>query len=88
MTENERAHLFFWLQRNSYYEDSLKNEEETQVFHARFNPDNQYEVTTKYKRKTEKHRAFMYNDKYYTKRNTWIENKYITNIQKLNIDDV
>ena len=51
MTEGERAHLFEWLNRNPWYPESLEKEEDTQVFHARFDPENQYMVKTKYKRK-------------------------------------
>ena len=86
MTENNRSLLFSWLQRNPHYEESLHNEEETQIFHARFDPDNQYTVHTKYKRKKESHRAFKRNDRYYTARNTWIDEKYIVSVEKLIIE--
>jgi hypothetical protein len=85
MTENERARLFEWMQRNSYYEDSLKNEEETKIFHARFDPDNQYEVTTKYKRKKEKKRAFKMGDRFYVGYNTFIADEYIIGATKLDL---
>ncbi len=86
MSENNRSLLFSWLQKNPYYEDSLKNEEETQIFHQRFDPNNQYTVHTKYKRKKESHRAFKRNDRYYTGRNTWIDEKYILSVEKLIIE--
>jgi hypothetical protein len=83
MTENERARLFEWMQRNSYYEDSLKNEEETQVFHARFDPDNQYMVHTNFHGVEDKRRAFKMGEKYYISRHTSIAEEYITSVEKL-----
>ena len=66
MTEGERIHLFEWLQKNWQYEESLAKEEDTQIFHARFNPDNQYLVKTNYDDKEEVHRAFKMSERYYT----------------------
>ena len=82
MTEGERAHLFEWLNRNPWYPESLEKEEDTQVFHARFDPDNQYMVKTKYKRKKDERRAFKYNDKYWIGLNTFISEEYITEVTK------
>lgn len=82
MTENERTRLFNFLNRNSFYETSLKEEPETKVFHARFDPKNQYLVSTNYKDKDEQHRAFKMNDKYYVASTTWIDEKYITKVEE------
>lgn len=83
MTEGERAHLFEWLQRNGWYEESLKKEQDTQEFHARFDPDNQYMIKTSYKGKEDPHqRAFKMGDRYYTNRNTWILEEYIVSVDK------
>lgn len=81
MTEGERIHLFEWLQKNWQYEESLQKEENTQTFHARFNPDNQYIVTTKEEGK-EPIRAFKMGDKYYVDTNRWIAEEYITAVEK------
>jgi hypothetical protein len=81
MTEGERIHLFNWLQKSWVYEESLEKEEDTQVFHARFDPDNQYIVKTYYK-KEEEHRAFKIGDRYYIKRNTWITEDCIVSVEK------
>lgn len=83
MTEGEREHLFEWLNRNPWYPESLEKEEDTQIFHARFNPDNQYIIKTKYKRKKEEHRAFKLNDRFYTGLNTFIAEEYIIEVNKL-----
>jgi hypothetical protein len=82
MTEGERIHLFEWMWKNGVYEDSLETEEDTQVFHARFNPDNQYTVTTEKIGVTEVHRAFKMGEYYYIGRNTLILDDYIMSIEK------
>jgi hypothetical protein len=82
MTEGERAHLFEWLNRNPWYPESLEKEEDTQIFHARFDPDNQYMVKTKYKRKKDERRAFKYKDRYWIGLNTFISEEYITEVNK------
>jgi hypothetical protein len=86
MSEAQRAHLFNWLQKNPYYEESLAKEEETQIFHARFDPNNQYLVYTNYQNKEEVHRAFKLNDRFYIKRNTSIFEDYINKIEPLIIN--
>jgi hypothetical protein len=83
MTEEERDRLFEWLNRNDNYKQSLENEEETQIFHARFDPDNQYLVYTTMNGKDDVNRAFKYKDLYYVKRNSWITPEFITKIEKI-----
>jgi hypothetical protein len=82
MSEGERAHLFEWLQKSWVYEESLKEEEDTQVFHSRFNPDNQYSIKVNYNGEISEHRAFKLNDNYYIGRNKWVADKYIVSIEK------
>ena len=82
LTEGERAHIFEWLQKSWVYEESLEKEEDTQVFHARFNPDNQYTVQTFLNGIGEEHRAFKMGDRYYIGRNTSISEEYIISIEK------
>ena len=83
MTEGERIHIFEWIQKSWVYEESLEKEEDTQVFHARFNPDNQYMVKTSYNGNEDPHqRAFKMGDRYYIKRNTWISEEYIVSAFK------
>ena len=79
MTEGERAHLFEWLNKNEIYRDSLENNADTQIFHARFDPENQYIVTTT---EEEKIRAFKMGDRYYTGTNRWVAEEYITSVEK------
>ena len=87
MTEFERAQLFEWINRNYSYQESLKTEEETQIFHARFDPDNQWEVTTSLNGKEETHRAFKMGDRFYIGRNQFISDEYIINTKKLNLNE-
>jgi hypothetical protein len=82
MTEGQRIHLFEWIQMSWVYEESLEKEVDTQVFHARFDPHNQYMVKTNYEGKVEEHRAFKMGDRYYTKRNKWITKEYILSVQQ------
>jgi hypothetical protein len=82
MTEGERIHMFEWLQKNWQYEESLKTQEDTQIFHARFNPDNQYTVKTNYLDKEETHRAFRMGERYYITSSSWIADEYIIASQK------
>jgi len=83
MSEDERDRLFEWLNRNDYYKQSLEKEEETQMFHARFDPDNQYMVHTTYNGKDDVYQSFKYKDLYYTKRNTWMSPEFITKVEKI-----
>lgn len=87
MTEQERGQLFSWLNRNDWYKESLQKEENTQVFHARFNPDNQYMVKTNFSEKIEEHRAFLLGDRYYTNHDTWIADEYIIDKTKLDLSE-
>jgi hypothetical protein len=83
MSEEEREHLFEWLNRNDKYKQSLEKEEETQIFHARFDPDNQYMVYTTMDGKDDVNRAFKYKDLYYVRSNSWITPEFITKVEKI-----
>jgi len=87
MTEGERGHLFEWLNRNDRYKESLQKEDDTKVFHARFDPDNQYMIKTKYKNEKKRwvkgeHRAFKLGDRYWIGHNTYIPEENITEVNK------
>ncbi len=83
MSEEEREHLFEWLNRNDNYKQSLEKEEETQIFHARFDPDNQYMVYTTMDGKDDVNRTFKYKDLYYVRSNSWITPEFITKVEKI-----
>ena len=82
MTEGERAHLFEWLQKNWGYKDSLEKEEDTQIFHSRFDPDNQYMVKTNHNGNETEHRAFKMGERYHIDNRTSLIDEYIVSVEK------
>lgn len=95
MTEGERAHLFEWLNRNDWYKESLQKENDTKIFYARFDPDNQYIVKTKHKNEKNRwvkgeHRAFKrhgseaegFTNRYYVGHDTYIPEENIVSVEK------
>lgn len=82
MTEGERRHIFQWLQKNHWYGESLEKEDDTKIFHARFDPDNQYMVSTNWNGVNENIRAFKIGDRYYTCINRWVAEEYIISVEK------
>ena len=83
LTDNERVRLFEWINRNPCMQDGIEEgNEDCLLFNARFNPDNQYKVHTNYNDKLEVYDAFKLNDRYYIKKNTSIEDKYIVKVEK------
>ena len=83
MSDEERDRLFEWLNRNDNYKQSLEKEEETQIFHARFDPDNQYMIYTTMNGKDDVNRVFKYKDLYYVRSNSWITPEFITKVEKI-----
>ena len=92
MTEGERAHLFDWLNKNDWYKESLQKETDTKIFHARFDPDNQYIVETGFGGAKEEHRAFKrhgseaegWTNRYYVDHDRFIDEKFIVSVRKHN----
>jgi hypothetical protein len=83
LTDNDRVRLFEWINRNACMQDGIEEgNEDCLLFNARFNPDNQYKVHTNYNDKLEVYDAFKLNDRYYIKKNTSIEDKYIVKVDK------
>jgi hypothetical protein len=84
MTSEERERLFEWINRDYGFKDSLENNnEDCLTFNARFDKDNQYLVSTFFAGKEDKIETFKVGERYYTSRNTSINEEYITNIEKL-----
>lgn len=77
MSEGERMNLFEWLNRNDYYKESLEKQEDTKIFHARFDPDNQYMVKTNFDNKEMEYRTFKLGDKYHIGTTTFIDEEYV-----------
>lgn len=84
MKPDERSRLWEWINRNPAYEQGIKNgNEDCLVFEARFNPENQYLITTKYNDKLENFVCFKWNDRYHTSITTSIVEEHIKTIVKL-----
>jgi hypothetical protein len=83
LSEGERIHLFEWMQKSWVYEESLAKEIDTQIFHARFDPNNQYIVKSNYHAPLEEsHRTFKRADRYYISSTKWISEEYIVSVEK------
>jgi 5-deoxy-D-glucuronate isomerase len=78
MNWEQRKHFFTWIGKklNMEYEES-------QIFYARFNPDNQFNLTTVYQDKTENIEAFLLNDNYYIASSRKVNNDYIKRVEKI-----
>ena len=86
LTNDERNRLFDWICKNPSFQHSLElKNEDTEIFYARYNPENQYNITTNFNNKEKNYHCFKYNDKYYTKRNASIQEEYIIKIDKYEI---
>jgi hypothetical protein len=80
MNWEQRKHLFTWIGKKLNMEH-----EESQIFYARFNPDNQFNLTTFYDGKKENVEAFLLNNNYYVSSNRKVNNNYIEKVEKLEI---
>lgn len=84
LTENERARLYEWVNKNHSMKDGIEKEnEDCLFFNARYNPNNQYKIHTNYNNEDEIHDAFKWEERYYVGKYNSIEDKYITKIEKL-----
>ena len=80
MSWEQRKHFFQWIGKklNMEYEES-------QIFCARFNPDNQFNVTTFYEGKKLNIEAFLLKDRYCFSSNKSVNDDYIESVEKLTI---
>jgi len=86
LTQSERDNLFEWLNRNHGFTSELESGEEScLLFNARFDKNNQYLLTTFFGEKEDKIEAFKFGEKYYTAKDTSINEYYVTKIEKLYI---
>lgn len=83
LTPDERERLYEWISRNPSYQESLENRNEDCIlFKNRYNPDNQYIVTTIYEGQQEEKECFKHFGRYHLSRTTSINNEYIINVKK------
>ena len=80
MSPDERARLFEWILRCPNFNIDNKD---CAWFEARFNPENQYAVTYCNEQKTGEVECFFKDDKYWTKKDTWISDEFIINVKLL-----
>jgi hypothetical protein len=80
MSWEQRKHFFQWIGKklNMEYEES-------QIFYARFNPDNQFNVTTFYEGKKLNIEAFLFKNRYWFASNKSVNDDYIESVEKLTI---
>ena len=78
MNDNERSHFFDLMKPKL----NLDNEN-CQIFYARFNPQNQYQVSCFHQGKAQILQAFRRNEKYWTAKTIWIDPQYIKEVQPL-----
>lgn len=84
LTKEERSELLIWFKRNGHFEKGIKeNNEDCLLFEARFNQENQYKIFVDFDTKTQEFEAFLFNDNYYTRSNSFISKEYITKIEKI-----
>jgi hypothetical protein len=88
MTENERQRLFEWINRNCYFQENVKKrEEDCMWFYNRFNPDNQYIITSDFNGEIETNQCFLHKNRneiehYYIKKNVFVSEEFITKKEK------
>jgi hypothetical protein len=84
MTPGERSHLYEWIIKHPSFD--IENDQ-CNLFAARFNPDNQYNITTKRGDEIKKHDAFLYYGKYHTQKHVSILENYITVTEKITYEN-
>jgi hypothetical protein len=85
MSEETRKETFDHWVSTPDFRDMLEKEE-VKVFFARFNPDNQFTVTTELYGTVNKHRAFKWQDRYHVGSVSKLNDDYITNVEKINFN--
>lgn len=81
LSKDERNNLFEWITKNSSFD--IKNEG-CELFHCRFNPDNQYKVTVLVKNKKSDIECFKYKGRYHSKQDTSIVEDRIQKVEPIN----
>ena len=74
MTNGERDRAFEWLTKMDAFN---KEDADCRLFFARFNPQNQYLVETEFEGKKDTVECFLFDEKYHTAKNTYVDNRYV-----------
>jgi hypothetical protein len=80
MSWEQRKHLFEWIGKKLNMEH-----EESKIFYARFNPDNQFNVSTYYDGVKGNVEAFLFKNIYWISSNKKVNKDYIEGVEKLTI---
>ena len=83
LSRDERNNLFEWINRSSSFKFDLERGCDSCLwFNARFDKNNQFLVYTLFNGEEKIYEAFKFEDKYYTKKDTFIAEEYITKVEK------
>jgi hypothetical protein len=84
LTPEERNRLYDWIVKDSTFQRGIERDNELcLIFEARYNPDNQYLLEVL----SGEVFCFLYNGKYHTQINTWVDEQFIKNVKKINNED-
>jgi hypothetical protein len=78
MSWEQRKHLYEWIGKKLNMEH-----EESMIFMARFNPDNQYILLLNNEGKEEEHEAFLFKQEYRISSNKRVNSEYILSVKKI-----
>ena len=81
LSQNERDRLFDWINRCDSFNYNLDSNEDCQLFNARFDKNNQFLIHTFFDGEEKVYEAFKFEDRYYTKKDTFIAEEYITKVE-------
>lgn len=84
MSEETRKNTFDSLVSHPDFPTMIMHNE-IKLFYARFDPDNQFTVTTELNGTVTKHRAFKWGDRYRVGSIATIAEDFITNVEKLSL---
>lgn len=80
MSWEQRKHFFQWIGKKLNMEH-----EESKIFYARFNPDNQFNVKYLNGEIEENVEAFLFKEKYMISSNGRVNEKYIKSVEKIKL---
>lgn len=82
LSQDERDNLFEWINRSSSFKFDLERScSSCLLFNARFDKKNQFLVYTLFNGEEKVYETFKFEDKYYTKKDTFIAEEYITKVE-------
>lgn len=86
LTPDERTKLYEWILRSPSFTHSFeKGNEDCEIFEARYNPNNSWDITTNFNGEVKViEDAFWYRGRYHTGMSTSIVEDYITEVKDRN----